>query len=254
LAEQSFGRWKVTDAIGEPVPRKAIVEIRADDEALTMSAENGSIVGTWPVGRIRFERYGEHDGYLDLVGQSAWITSVDKRPPDELAAFLYARWTPQAPATASDVAEDRATFTRTYAAPNPAEASRAFTADAEVLLKRGYRPASQFWVDPDRSTATALRVGAVLVGLVSLLFLPVPMVTILLLAFAAVLFIMGEAAVGKGSLNVTYERLGDAAAEPGDELVVDARRRLLGLAQLRDEGLITADEFEAKRAAIVDDL
>jgi len=91
------------------------------------------------------------------------------------------------------------------------------------------------------------------------------MVTILLLAFAAVLFIMGEAAVGKGSLNVTYERLApaeadaggsavDGAAEHPDDVVVDARRRLLGLAQLRDEGLITASEFEAKRAAIVNDL
>jgi hypothetical protein len=222
-------------------------------------------MGTWPVGGIRFEPYGNHNGYLDLAGQSAWITSVDKRPADELAAFLVARWSPQPSAAPSEPAEDGPTTTRSYAAQSPADASRAFTADAEVLLARGYRPASQFWADPDRSTATAIRVGGALVALLSLLFLAAPIVTILLLAFSALLFIVGASAVGEGSLNVTYARVGDPGAEAGasavdesaehpDAGVVEARRRLLGLSQLRDEGLITPDEFEAKRSAIVSGL
>jgi hypothetical protein len=262
LTEQSFGRWKVTDVIGDAVPRKAVVEIRAGDAALTLVQADGSTLGAWPVGRTRFERYGSHNGYLDLAGQSAWITSVDKRPADELAAFLRERWTPLPPAASTAPGENGPTLTRSYLARTPADASRAFTSDADGLLARGYRPASQFWADPDRSTATAIRVGGVLIALASLLFLAAPYVTLLLLALAGALFIIGAASVGEGSLNVTYERAhdaggqavpsaGDRADESRDEAVVAARRRLQGLVQLRDDGLISPDEYEAKRSAIL---
>jgi hypothetical protein len=261
LGEQSFGRWRVTDAIGEPVPRKAVVEIRADDEALVMAGDDASVLGTWPVGRIRFERYGAHNGYLDLAGQSAWITSVDKRSGDDLAAFLGDRWVPQPPARPGAPAEDGPTFTHTYPAATPAEAGRAFTEDAERQLARGYRPASQFWADPDRSTATAFRAGGVIVILASLLFLAIPIITILMLALAGLLFLMGSLAVGDGSLTVTYAQTGEHAeaqgpaggesAGPPDPVVADARVRLHRLAALRDEGLITPDEYEARRSAIL---
>jgi hypothetical protein len=262
VGDQSLGWWKVTDVLGDPVPRKAVVEIRAGDTALGMTAEDGAILGTWPVNHLRFEPYGRHDGFLGLAGPAAWITSVDRRPADELAAFLRERWTPPPPTAPAQAVEDGPTITRSYPAEGPADASRAFIEDAERLSARGYRPASQFWADPDRSSATAIRVGGVIVALVSLLFLPAPMITILLLLFAAALFFIGGASVGDGALTVAYERVADAAAEtqapstdpsaqPPADVADGAKRRLLELAQLRDEGLITPDEYAAKRAGIL---
>jgi hypothetical protein len=70
VGEQSFGWWKVTDVLGDPVPRKAVVEIRAGDTALAMAAADGVVVGTWPVNQIRFDPYGRHNGFLDLAGQA----------------------------------------------------------------------------------------------------------------------------------------------------------------------------------------
>ena len=264
MAEQSFGRWKVTETLGASVPKKAVVKIQADDVALAMTAEDGKILGTWPVGRLRFDPYGRHNGCLDLAGQAAWITSVDERPASELAAFLRERWTPQPPPS-PDASGDGPTIARSYAARTPAEASRAFTEEAERLAARGYRPALQFWADPDRSAGTAIRVGGVLVALVSLLFLPVPIITILLLAVAAFLFVLGGSSAGDGTLTVTYERAVDpavevqtpapgAAAELPDDVTVETRSRLLGLAQLRDDGLITPDEYAAKRAGVLAEL
>jgi hypothetical protein len=260
VGAQSFGWWKVTDVLGDPVPRKSVVELRADDVALAMATENGAVLGSWPVNQLRFDPYGRHNGFLDLAGQAAWITSVDRRPADELAAFLRERWTP--PTAPTQAVDDGPTITRSYPAEGPADASRAFIEDAERLSAGGYRPASQLWADPDRSSATAIRVGGVIVALVSLLFLPAPMFTILLLLFAAVLFYVGGASVGDGTLTVTYERVAEAPAEvrapstdpstlPPADVADGARRRLLELAQLRDEGLITPDEYAAKRAGIL---
>ena len=108
-----------------------------------------------------------------------------------------------------------------YPGRTQADASQVFLTHARELAARGYSPVAQSWGEG--------RPGAVrylLLGLDSIAIRP------------------------KGFLTVTYKRA-EPAAEPAPATGPNPIEQIRQLGQLRDAGLITPEEFEAKKADLL---
>jgi len=134
------------------------------------------------------------------------------------------------PVGRSDVQGLSGTFMRTYRG-SLANASRAFQNDATALAPQGYVPVSQVYAPGSWGC------GAFLIALV--LFL----VLIGILIFIYMLIVKPE-----GSLVVTYEY---RSTQPASPPPTDPAAALGRLTDLRDRGVITAEEYAAKRAEIL---
>jgi hypothetical protein len=127
-----------------------------------------------------------------------------------------------------------ATFTRMYRAPQQAEAMGYFNAEADAIAKEGYAPTAHSWA-PGQYTA-----GQFLVALV-LCF-----VVVGFLVFIYMIIVKPP-----GLLTVTYVRAHPAGDTLPAQAKPDALRALEQLGALRDSGVITAAEFEAKKAELL---
>jgi len=124
------------------------------------------------------------------------------------------------------------TITRTYKGP-PDRAALLFQQDAAELTTQGYYPMSQTY------TPGTWGCGAFLIALA------LAIVLIGILIFIYMLLVKPD-----GTLVVIYEyRPSEASPAPPDrtEEREETMRAIDGLADLRDRGAITPDEFEAKK-------
>jgi hypothetical protein len=129
------------------------------------------------------------------------------------------------------------TVVRTYSGKQQA-ATAAFQGEATVFARHGYVVTSQSWAPGSWGA------GAWLLAL--LLFL----VLLGVLIFLYMLIVKPD-----GTLTVTYTREARAPTPSASPAVTTAAAdRLSQLANLRDQGLITSEEYEAKRAEIVAEL
>jgi hypothetical protein len=256
MAELAFGRWTVTDVIGSTLPKKTQFAVAIDGDDLRFQSVDGSVDRRILAQHCRYDPYGKRNGYLDFGDEAVWLKADSDQAAVDLEAALRARYVPR-PARSATPAPDPTgqTVAKAYHASKPEAAAAAMTADAERYAGLGYALVSQSWAEPNRSTQIAFAVGGVIVALFGLLFLAVIYVAIMIWAVAAVLFILSALSGGEGALLATFERrdaakpaVAPAAAQaPG----VPARDRLLELTQLRDDGLITEDEWAARREAIL---
>lgn len=257
MPDQSFGAWTITEVIGMSVPKKAQVELSIEGDGLRMRSADGGVDHAVPASRCRYEAYGRRDGYLTWGADAVWLKTRDEKAATELEAALRLRYVPQAPVAAEpDRDPTSPMFTKAYGAELPADAAKAMTAEAERFAALGYALVSQSWAEPDRSSQVALRVGGVIVFLFGLLFLASPFIAFAIWLVALLLFVLSSASAGRGSLLATYERRTEpGTAGPADveaqqaapEALPSARSRLLELTQLRDEGLLTQEEWASKR-------
>lgn len=131
------------------------------------------------------------------------------------------------------------TITRTYKG-SASKAAEDFQRDAQKLARDGYYPTSQLY------TPGSWGCGAFLVALL------LAIVLIGILIFIYLLIVKPD-----GTLVVTYEyrrdpdaaRLVAEAPEP-----VDPMSALTSLADMRDKGLVTPEEYEAKKAELLERL
>lgn len=129
------------------------------------------------------------------------------------------------------LASGPATLIRTYAARSNQEAVMAFQADAAILAQHGYEPTSQSWAEDQRGPSAG---SVVMWG-----------------AFAA------SKRRGGGTLTVTYRRVqqvqpvqqAQVAPPPPAAPTIPDQIRALG--ELRDQGLLTSDEFEEKKRELL---
>ncbi len=128
-------------------------------------------------------------------------------------------------------ADGPTTLIRTYPGKSNSDAVRLFQADAQVLARSGYEPTSQSWAEDQHGPSLG---SVVMWG-----------------AFAA------SKRRGGGTLTVTYKRLqqgSDAAVAPADPAPPAATSipdQIRALGELRDQGLITPEEFEAKKVELL---
>lgn len=128
------------------------------------------------------------------------------------------------------VSDQPQVLVRNYKARSQEQAAARFRADAEDLAVLGYRPTSQSWAPGSwgcGSFLVALLLAVIIIGI---------------LVFIYMLLVKPE-----GTLTVTYElRLGTSPASssvPSGGLATD----LAGLAELHQRGILTDDEFAAKK-------
>jgi hypothetical protein len=264
MAEQAFGRWTITDRIGSRLPKKCQVDIELDGEDLRFRTADGEVETAYPASACRYDAYGRSNGFLGVGGEAMWLKAESEQAAVALETALAERYVPSHPVVTKPEPDPVGPMvTKVYRAATPDEAARLMAADAERLSGFGYALVSQSWAEPNRSSQVALRVGGVIATLVGLLFLAAFFVAVVIWVVAVLLFALSVGTADEGSLLATYERRADpasatteptAAAEPGPIATVSARDRLLELTALRDEGLVTDDEWASKREAILRDL
>jgi hypothetical protein len=132
----------------------------------------------------------------------------------------------------------RRVVVRVYAAPQQSDAVAAFQSDSSELAEYGYRPVSQSWAQGQWDAGAwiiALLLCVVLIGF---------------LVFAYMLIVKPD-----GTLTVTYQLAETSAPqEPGPPSSASIRERIAQLDDLRAAGVISDEEYAAKRAKIIDAL
>lgn len=128
---------------------------------------------------------------------------------------------------------DPATIVRTYKG-SPQRAAQLFEEDARRLAAEGYRPVNQSYV------AGSWGCGAFLLALIAFVVL------IGILIFIYMLLVKPD-----GTLTVTYQR--EAAPAPAPESAPQdvIAEQILQLGRLCDAGVLTPEEFEAKKAELL---
>lgn len=169
-------------------------------------------------------------------GQSITLTN-----PSEGWRAVLTRTTPAA--IAAVAAAGPATIVRTYKGKQQADATQAFQQDAAALAVQGYSPTSQSWAPGQWGC------GAFIVAL--LLFL------ILIGIFVIFYMLVVKPA---GTLTVTYTRQAPSASPQQPSMpaqspaaAVGVADRLSQLDQAKSAGLISDEEYAARRAKILDD-
>lgn len=148
-----------------------------------------------------------------------------------VVAVWLSRMRAEAPLADRGVAPSRPrTLTRRYRG-SPQEAAEAFQRDAAILERQGYMPVSQIYTPGTYGCAAFL--------LALILFL----VLIGILIFIYMLIVKPP-----GTLLVTYELRERAPVPPP---VDEPAAALSRLATMRNSGLITDEEYAAKRAEIL---
>lgn len=131
--------------------------------------------------------------------------------------------------------EHPATIVRVYKGKQQGDAVRAMEPDAERLGAQGYYPTSQSWAQGQWGC------GAFLVAVILMIVL------VGILVFIYMLLVKPD-----GSLTVTYSlRVETPPPAPPEPPQQDIAVTLTHLAALRDGGLITAEEYNAKKAELL---
>lgn len=81
---QSFGRWRVTDALEDSARKNSILEVRLVSMEVALVRDDGRVLESWPVNLVRFEDLGTTNGCLRLGSDALWITSTEERPARDL--------------------------------------------------------------------------------------------------------------------------------------------------------------------------
>lgn len=129
---------------------------------------------------------------------------------------------------------------RTYKAKSQTDAAEAFSRDAASLAEQGYTPISQSWAPGSYGC------GAFLVALA------LCVVLIGILVFIYMLIVKPD-----GALTVTYQRSASTssvtahAPAPPQGTTSTQLKQLERLAELRDRGVLTPEEFESKKQKLL---
>ena len=136
------------------------------------------------------------------------------------------------------------TFVRTYRGAQQVDTTVAFQKDAAELAKYGYTPTTQSWAQGQWGC------GAFLVAL---------LLCILLIGFLVFIYMLLVKPVG--TLTVTYTRNETVAAPTPAPVAISpasgpgsVRERLAQLDELHGSGVVTDEEYAAKRAKILDEI
>lgn len=127
---------------------------------------------------------------------------------------------------------------RTYRG-SPEVAGQAFAADAAAASREGWTVSTQQYASGDFSSAGLWMMAfGVVFGLLGFLFPP-------FWILAIIAFLIGATSKRPGSLTVTYARPTTVAARD------DISSTLSQLADLRDRGAISGQEYDAKKAELL---
>jgi hypothetical protein len=181
-------------------------------------------------------------GFADLTGQmvsrdeeGGWLIAdgSDRRHvAGSLVRFTWAGSKEVQPLGTSPLPPS---IVRTYKGSQQADTLDAFQREAQVLSQSGYEPTSQSWA-PGQWGA-----GAFLVAL--LLFV----IVIGILVFLYMLIVKPD-----GTLTVTFTRRGDAGVPAAAANPLTLTDRLSELERALGAGVLTSEEYERKRAEIID--
>ena len=217
-ATVSLGRWKVTDSLGGEVPKKAIVELIGEPDALAIHLADSTIIRAGYAKAWHVDITGARAAAIHTERGVVWFEQVGSITPADLKKELAARRPPPAPEP-----EPGPIAVFSYPGRTQADAAKLFASHAQEMADKGYRPISQSWGEGRPGAGRIWALGE-----------------------------LSTAIRPNGFLTVTYEKresmqVESSPAPPAPDPIDQIRR----LGELRDAGFITHDEFETKKAELL---
>jgi|SRR5579862_6541702 len=209
--EVSFGPWKFGHVPGTRF-KKIGVEVRLTPTDFVVLVPGGQVLGSWPVDYIALGVVGETSGYLKIGREEIWITSTGRIQSQDLRNAIDER---------KNAGPSATVLVWSYPGKSMADAAALYAKHAPELATKGYSAVAQSWAEGRPGVGRVLTMG--------------------LMAFVD---------RPAGFLTVTY-KLPEAATEQPQAFSTDPMEQIHRLGQLRDTGLITTEEFEAKKTELL---
>ena len=224
MADQtSYGWWQVMDTAGGSIPKKAQVEIVLGDTELSLRRSDRGETVSAPYPAAFARESGPRKVVIYLGKDRYWLEATGPSSSEGLAAALDSRR--QGTLGDNEPPEKEAVVVFSYPGRTQADAAALFSKHARDLARDGYVPVSQSWAEGRPGVGRVLMIGEA-AGMLK----------------------------PNGFLTVTYslqERitmpLGASAPATAPDPIDQIRR----LAELRDAGLVSPEEFEAKRIELL---
>ena len=264
---RSLGMWRVADSIDREIRKKSVVELVLEPDCLAVRLPDLTAVRVpYTVADYR-EPSDPRQAALYTAGGMVWVEPQDPAGLGRLKEGLALARPHPAPGALPlpwGSGDPPATLIWTYQATSLADATGLFQEEAATLSGPGYAPSAQSWAGSDRTGALVASLLGGATALFGILFLDVGTGILLLVVGVAIALIALAASPSGGSLTVTYAMrdlvggsapaapsLAAAPAPSGEQAI---RARLTNLDELHRDGLVTDDEYTARRSEILHEI
>jgi hypothetical protein len=239
----SVGWWKVTDARPKTfIAKNTVIHIAVAAAEVVIAGRDGKNASSWQVDSVEFDVYGNSNGVMRLDSNQISITSTERRLARDLRDAINQRRTP--PPERPDPAEVALALAsngwilpavlRQYR--NDEGGQQTFAHEADIFDRHGYRASAQ-----------SVDGGHVHVGR--------------LLVTAGWSVIAGKSGIrSDATITVTFQKVSGATTsvvtdtDKGRPAGLDIRERLAQLDELHGAGVVTDEEYAARRAKILDEI
>lgn len=218
---QTGGVWRVRKTDRSDLKPGNSIEITFAPAGLEVHSDHGRVALAIPYANAHWEIWGKASALLELQGTKLELEQLSDTPPRTVAERLVT-WRESGHRQEHDpLAGSPPVVVFSYPGRTQADAAQSFATHAATLAGKGYKPVAQSWAEGRPG------IGRVLM--------------------------LGEAAGmlrPKGYLTVTYQRSEslDPPAQSSQPDVIELLRRL---GELRTVGVLTEDEFQAKKAELL---
>ena len=214
------GAWRVKKSKLAQLKPGDTFELDFTPAGLQLYGGGGKVTLTTGYSAVVWENWGGNTAMLQLSGDQIEIERSGHQTPTDVQVLL-ARWRRGVDVDALDNPATRpAILVWSYPGRTQADAAVLFSRHAQDLAKKGYRPTGQSWGEGRPGWARVLLISE-----------------------------LAESIRPNGFLTVTYELAVPVAemAPKGPDLIDQIKR----LGELRDTGILTAAEFESKKAELL---
>lgn len=214
-AKQTGGSWRIKKSQRPDLPNGGYLELEFTAAGLGVFSAGGRVNIMFAYNSVRWENWGGKLAMLEVDGTPLELEASSNTSPATVLTTLL-RWR-------DGFVEDEATAAIavwSYPGRTQADAGIAFATHAQTLAAKGYRPIAQSWAEGRPGLGRILTLGTDMAGMIK----------------------------PKGFLTVTYQ-LADAA--PTNSRQPDLIDQIRRLGELRDAGILTPQEFEAKKAELL---
>lgn len=221
---QHLGEWRLTRSAAPGLPKGLDFVLQFTDLAVVVAVD-GDELASADIGGTTFENWGGPNGMLNLAGRQLEIEAIGKVTPRDLQEALFTR--KREGPLSSDVLNasgSPAVVVWSYPGRTQADAGQVFARHAQELAGHGYIPVAQSWADGRPGWGRVFMIG-----------------------------VFAGSIRPKGYLTVTYQ-LKSPPAEPASGAALDPLDQIRRLGELRDAGVVTPDEFERKKADLLERL
>jgi hypothetical protein len=215
------GAWRVKKSKFDQLAPGDQFELDFTPTGLRVFGNAGRVAMTVQYKDVVWENWGGSSAMIQLSGDQVEVERAGQQTPMDVQLLLI-KWRRDPKVDPLDDPATRpAVLVWSYPGRTQADAAVLFSAHAQELSRKGYRPTSQSWGEGRPGWARVLLISE-----------------------------LAESIRPNGFLTVTYELVtpGGAPATPKGPDVIDQIRRL---GELRDAGIVTEDEFATKKAELL---